>query len=142
MRGGHSVVSREMLAHFPEIIEELGYRLASKHQTQSDIIAKENKLDPPQIHDRDYRWEIASGAGVFEISNPSLGAGSEISDMLHMGKPVLCLFTGKRSAVSAYIRGKQGSIFTDTPYQCSSYTTRHGAKRVIKKFLATYYPVD
>lgn len=95
MRGGHDAVSKEELAKFPSIIEELGYDLASKHQTQEGIIQRENEQTKTYIHDRDYKWEIESDIGIFEISNASLGVGGEISDMTYLGKPVLCLFKKK-----------------------------------------------
>lgn len=135
MRGGHEVVSRGELAKLPDVIEELGYELASRHQTQKGIIAKEDEQTPPYIHDRDYRWLKRAHAGVFEISNPSLGAGAEIADMIHEGKPVLCLFTGDNNVVSAYIRGKQGSEFVETPFECHIYTTLDDAKTIIARFM-------
>ncbi len=135
MRGGHGVVSREDLAQLPAIIEELGYELASKHQVRKGVLEEENALSPADIHDRDYRWLQASAAGVFEISNPSLGTGGEIADMAHLGKPILCLFKGDKVAVSAYTRGKQGSAFISTPFECHSYETPEEAKNIIAAFL-------
>lgn len=139
MRGGQEIVSREELARFPQIIEELGYELASKHQTQKGIIEKEDKLTKTHIHDRDYKWELESDAGVFEISNPSLGVGGEISDMIHQGKPVLCLFKmGLEDKVSAYVQGKMGSQFVKTPFESCSYSDLEDAKSKIQKFLGLY----
>ena len=139
MRGGRDVVSREELARFPEIIEELGYELASKHQTEKGIDVKENKLNPTQIHDRDYGWLMESGVGIFEISNPSLGVGGEISDILHEGKPVLCLFRkGIDEKVSAYIRGKQGSKYVKAHFEYFAYESLDDAKQKIKLFVEEY----
>lgn len=135
MRGGYGVVSREDLAKLPAVIEELGYELASKHQVREGVLEEESVLSPADIHDRDYRWLQESAAGIFEISNPSLGTGGEISDMTHLGKPVLCLFKGDGVAVSAYTRGKQGSAFISTPFECHSYDTIEDAKRIIAAFL-------
>ena len=137
MRGGQAAVSREDLARFPVMIEELGCELASKHQTEKGVIQKENLLSKTEIHDRDYQWILASACGVFEISNPSLGVGGEISDMLHEGKPVLCLYKKELEAsVSAYILGKDGSLI---PFkgrcECRSYETLEEAKSIIGVFL-------
>lgn len=139
MRGGHEVVSKEELAKFPEIIEELGCVLASKHQTEEGIIAKEDKLDTTNIHDRDYEWEMESDVGVFEISNGSIGTGEEISDMVCLGKPVLCLYKKEfENDVSAYGRGKQGSKYVKTPFECHSYSNLTEAKNIIALFIETY----
>jgi len=136
MRGGHSKVSREDLAKIPEIIEELGHKLASKHQTQEGIIAKEDELTKTAIHDRDYNWLKESDVGIFEISNPSLGVGGEISDLIHLGKPVLCLYKKElENEVSAYTLGKQGSQFITTPFKCHAYETLDELKTIIQQFL-------
>ena len=137
MRGGHSAVSREDLEMIPLFIEELGHELASKHQTEKGILQKENLLTKPEIHDRDYRWILDSAYGIFEISNPSLGVGSEISDMLHEGKPVLCLYKKELIAtVSAYILGKDGSsIPFKARCECRAYESLDDLKRIICSFL-------
>lgn len=139
MLGGYDRVSRDELAKIPDIIEELGHELASRHQTQPGITEEENKRGKPEIHDRDYTWEMESDMGLFEISNPSLGAGGEISDMVHMGKPVLCLFKrGLEKMVSNYIQGKQGSRYIETPFECYAYEGLGDIKERIKEFILTY----
>jgi nucleoside 2-deoxyribosyltransferase len=136
MLGGYANVSRADLAQFPRIIVELGHILASDHQTQPGIIEKEMKLEDTYIHDRDYRWMQESDAGVFEISNPSLGVGGEISDMIAMGKPVLMLFKkGLAEKVSAYIKGKCGSVFVKSPVHCQTYEDMEEATAKIRDFI-------
>lgn len=136
MRGGHEKISWEELSRFPAIIEELGHGLVSKHQTESGIIEKENKLSKTSIHDRDYNWLIEADVGIFEISNPSLGVGAEISDMAHLGKPVLCLFTrGLNNSVSYYLQGKQGSKHVKSFFECYAYKSLEDAKMKIKEFI-------
>jgi hypothetical protein len=136
MLGGYAHVRREDLAEFPKMILELGHRLATEHQTQPGVIEKEAKLDHTYIHDRDYRWMMESDMGVFEISNPSLGVGGEICDMIAMGKPVLMLFKkGLEEKVSAYIRGKCGSRFVKCPVDCQTYEDMKEAKGRIKGFI-------
>ncbi len=136
MRGGHEMVGQEELAKLADIIEELGYLLVSKHQTQAGIVQKEDKLKTQQIHDRDYCWGKESDVGIFEISNPSLGVGGEIVDMIHQGKPVLCLFKKELDkSVSVYIRGKQGSRFISTPFEYYAYETFEDAKQKILLFV-------
>ena len=137
MRGGYGEVSKSDLAQIPDIIEELDHQLVSRHQTR-DWQTEEQPLSPTQIHDRDYAWLIGSEAGVFEISNPSLGVGGEISDLIHLGKPVLCLFKkGLEEQVSAYIRGKEDSEYVEIPFEVHSYETADDIRTIIKNFLET-----
>ena len=139
MLGGYANVRREDLAEFPKVILELGHRLATDHQTQPGIIEKEALLEQAYIHDRDYRWMMESDLGVFEISNPSLGVGGEISDMIHMGKPVLLLFKkGLEKKVSAYTLGKNGSRFVTSPVECAAYGDMNEAREQIRRFVALY----
>ena len=136
MRPGRSLVGEEKLAEIVEAIEELGYELASKHTLQKDIVEEELKLSNTEIHDRDYEWISGADAGVFEITNPSLGVGAEISDLLYLEKPVLCLFKrGFEKSISAYIQGKNGSKFVKALLETHSYQTKEEAKGIIKNFL-------
>ena len=136
MLGGYSFVKREELAEFPGLIKGLGCRLASDHQTQPGVIEREAKLDPTYIHDRDYAWELESDLGIFEISNPSLGVGGEISDMIYMGKPVLLLFKrGLEEKISAYMWGKAGSAYVGSPVECHAYKDHEDVRKIIKAFI-------
>lgn len=83
---------------------------------------------------------MASGLGVFEISNPGLGVGGEISDMIHMVKPVLLLFKqGLEESISAYIRGKVGSRYVESPIECYVYQDLEDARRKIKAFIEAHH---
>lgn len=136
MRAGHPNVSREELVSLRNAIEELGHELVSKHQLIKGVIVDENHLRNEVIHDRDYEWLQEADFGVFEISNPSLGVGGEISDMANMGKPVLCLFKKELTdSVSAYIRGKEKSKFVKGPFSCQGYSKVEESKEIIKNFV-------
>lgn len=139
MRGSHDCVSHEELALIPDIIESLGCDLVSRHQTETGILEKEDLLTRTQIHDRDYEWLLGSDLGIFEISNPSLGVGAEISDMVHSGKPVLCIYRNvdniDSNNISAYILGKQGSRFISSRFECHPYSTIEELTMIIKDFL-------
>jgi 2'-deoxynucleoside 5'-phosphate N-hydrolase len=142
MRGGYSVISKKDLTKFPDIIKELGCKLTSRHQTQN-WVETEAKLTKTDIHDRDYQWEIESDCGIFEISNPSLGVGGEISDMISLGKPVLCLFKkGLGEKVSAYTQGKDGSKYVKTPFECHNYESLDQVKIIIQKFINKYCQIN
>src|SRR3989338_8730502 len=124
MRGGYHHVSKEHLLHIPSIIRSLGHSLSIDHQLKDGIIELENKLPTSSIHDRDYEAIRAADLGIFEISNASSGVGSEIADMLHLGKPVLCLYRADLELqVSRYVLGKQGSAYVTSVFQASPYTS-------------------
>ena len=139
MLGGYSLVPKEDIAGFPKLIRKLGYRLASDHQTQPGVLEREAKLEPAFIHDRDYRWLLDSDVGVFEISNPSLGVGSEISDMIYACKPVLMLFKqGLEERISSYLRGKAGSKYVSCPIECHAYSDLNDAGNRIRAFIENH----
>jgi hypothetical protein len=139
MLGGYTAVSREEIADLHNLIAEMGYRLASDHQTQPGVLEREATLEPVFIHDRDYRWLLDSEVGVFEISNPSLGVGSEISDMISADKPVLMLFKqGLEDKISAYLRGKAGSKYVTCPVECHGYKDLNDAGKRIRAFIAAH----
>ena len=136
MHGGYALVSSQDIAGFPKLIQKLGYRLASDHQLQPGVLEREAKLEPAFIHDRDYQWLLDSDVGVFEVSNPSLGVGSEISDMIYAGKPILMLFKhGLEDKISAYLRGKAGSKYVTCPVECHPYRDLEDAGARIKEFI-------
>ena len=71
---------------------------------------------------------------IAEISNPSLGVGGEISDAANLGKPVLMIYKeGLEDSVSAYVRGKADSIFTQNIH-CISYSDLDHLKAKITSF--------
>ncbi|MDD5639204.1 MAG: hypothetical protein PHR47_00115 [Candidatus Pacebacteria bacterium] len=122
MRGDNSYVARDDLLKIIDVIEHNNCYLVSKHQTKENILGEENLIDVKNIHDRDYEWLLEADFGVFEVSNPSLGVGAEISDMMHLGKPVFCFYKfGLDNFISAYIRGKKSTkyfkgLFMIEPY--------------------------
>jgi len=128
MRGGYSNVAQEELRKIPDIIEELGMEVISKHQTQEDFIEHESRLTDTEIHDRDYRWLQEADVIIAEITNPSLGVGAEIADAVHLGIPVLCVYKKEyENQISAYISGKTGVV-------CRAYADCDELKEVVKGF--------
>lgn len=102
------------------------------------MITVENQFTPVVIHNRDWEYLEWSQVGIFEISNPSLGVGAEISDIRHMGRPVLCLWSAKTAEeqVSAYVRGMAGTM-SNVPFDCRSYTDNANALELIDQFIQT-----
>lgn len=139
MRGGFHQVSQDDLRKLGDAMEAMGYSLVSRHQTSPSFTKDEAPLANTQIHDRDYEWLMAAEVGIFEISNPSLGVGGEISDCAHLGKPVLCLYkSGLAQAVSAYTMGKEGSQYVKAPFHCRAYGSLAEAEQIIKTFVETH----
>ena len=140
MRGGFANVPQETLRDLQGTIKDLGHTLVTEHQTSKTFMHEESKHTPLQIHDRDYSFLLQADIGIFEITNPSLGVGGEISDMIHLQKPVLCLFKrGLEQSVSAYTQGKQGSKYVHTPFSCHAYESQEEAREIIKQFVEANY---
>ncbi len=138
MRGGQDVVSEESLRTIQGLVKKLGYALASEHQTQEGTLAKENKLDPRQIMERDCGFVLRSSVAIFEISNPSLGVGAEIMLALLLGKPILCLHFQKPVFISAFIRGMEKSRFTRSAFKCCQYCDLTEVEEAMNSFLAEH----
>ena len=128
MRGGYGRVAQEALRKIPDIIEALGMKVISRHQTHADFIERESNLTDRQIHDRDYRWLQEADLVIAEITNPSLGVGAEIADAVNLGIPVLGVYKKEyENQLSAYIRGKTGVV-------CRAYVDYDELRDVIKEF--------
>lgn len=132
MRGGYDNVSQDYLRGIPEALEEMGFELMSKHQTQQDIVRQEDQLMTTEIHDRDYGWLEICDFVVAEISNPSLGVGGEISDAIHIGKPVLGLYQQVEDEISSYTIGKLEKYPKGHHAQ---YTDIDDVKRIVGEFI-------
>lgn len=136
MRGGHSLVSRNEIIDLISVIEKNNCILISKHQTQDNGIDCDSLLSKEEVHDRDYKWLIEADFGIFEISNPSLGTGGEISDMANMKKPILCLYKeGLGQKVSAYIQGKANSKHINSLFKCCPYRSLEEVEEILRAFI-------
>ena len=129
MRGGYSRVNQAELRQIPDIIDELGLELISRHQTRANFMERESRLTERQIHDRDYRWLVEADVVIAEITNPSLGVGAEIADAIYLKIPVLAVYKREYDdQISAYIRGKAGVV-------CRAYSDHGELKEIIREFL-------
>ncbi|RCV65324.1 Nucleoside 2-deoxyribosyltransferase [Methanophagales archaeon] len=129
MRGGFGRVAQEELRKIPDIIEEQGMVVISRHQTSERFMESESRLTEKAIHDRDYGWLNDADMVIAEITNPSLGVGAEIADAVNLAIPVLCVYRKEyERQISAYIRGKAGVV-------CMAYTTDEELKDVILDFI-------
>ncbi|NUM34291.1 MAG: hypothetical protein HUU50_07095 [Candidatus Brocadiae bacterium] len=140
MMGGFPNVNQNSLRKVMDSVEELGYSLVSRHQTNPFFQKDEVGMTFQQIHDRDYEWLLEGEICIFEISNPSLGVGAELSTAISLGKPVLCLFQRQVStSVSAFILGKEGSKYVPGIFQCKTYASIEEAKEIIKNFVESQF---
>jgi len=129
MRGGFNRLTQEELRKIPDIIEELGMVVISRHQTSENFMESESRLTEQEIHYRDHRWLHEADLVIAEITNPSLGVGAEIADAVNLGIPVLCVYKPEyEDQISAYIRGKTGVT-------CRAYSDREDLKEVIRAFV-------
>jgi nucleoside 2-deoxyribosyltransferase len=134
MRGGYDTVSLEFLQKIPTALEELDLELMSKHQTQTNVIQKEDQITNISIHNRDYEWLEECDLMIAEITNPSLGVGAEISDAIYLGKPVIGLYQNDKVDISAYIRGKLEAY---PKGHHARYTDLHDLKEIVTNFIDT-----
>jgi len=132
MRGGYSSVSFEFLQQIPQALKDMGFELASEHQTQPDIIQKESLLPNALIYQRDISLLKQSDTLIAEMSNPSMGVGGEITDAISLGKPVLGLYQIPQDKVSSYILGK---IEGHSKGRHAHYTDLRDLKLKIKDFI-------
>jgi 2'-deoxynucleoside 5'-phosphate N-hydrolase len=135
MRGGFSSLSQDELRKIPELIETLGHKLMSKHQTSATFEKDESILTNKQIHDQDYMWLLGCDCLIAEITNPSLGVGGEISDAAALKKPVLCIYQKEmEKKLSAYTLGKNDSEYFPTII-CKGYSNLEELKTIIPEFI-------
>ena len=140
MMGGFPHIDQESLRKLMDCIENLGYSLVTRHQTNPSFQKDEIDLTFQQIHDRDHEWLLEGEICIFEISNPSLGVGAELATAIFLKKPVLCLYQEKvSSCVSSFILGKEGSKYVSTPFQCYSYKNLEEASKKIKAFVNAFH---
>ena len=129
MLGGFGRLAQEELRRIPDIIEELGVIVISRHQTSERFLENESRLTDKAIHDRDYGWLKDADMVIAEITNPSLGVGAEIEDAVNLGIPVLGVYRREyESQISAYIRGKAGVV-------CRAYSDHDELKDAIRGFM-------
>jgi len=128
MRGGFGRLAQEELRKIPDILEEQGMTVISRHQTREKFMESESRLTDSEIHDRDYAWLKEADIVIAEITNQSLGVGAEIADAVNLGIPVLCVYKQEyEQQISAYVRGKAGVV-------CKAYSGCEELKTVISGF--------
>ena len=134
MRGGYQNTGLVNLKKLTDILQEAGFDVLTTHTTEDGSIEKEKSLDTTHIYERDYRWIKECDFMVAEISNPSLGVGSEISDAITLKKPVITMFSIDELKVSAYILGK---LKKTENCRYSKYDNENDFIEIIKEFSKT-----
>lgn len=104
IRGG-----RQLAVGYEKIIgmlQQHGKVLTEHLGSDREVLVKDRLLSDLEIHDRDLQWIMESDLVVAEVTVPSLGVGYEIGRAVHLGKPVLCLFSAaSEQPLSAMIAG-------------------------------------
>ena len=100
----------------------------------NDNFKSKKKLTDKQIFTRDINWIKKSKVMIAEISGPSLGVGFEISFALYKVKiPVLALYNGEATNISAMIRGGNSGLLL-----VKEYSNDASLKKIISSFLKKY----
>jgi len=104
IRGGRELAP--LYAQIIHVLQRHGAVLTEHLGNDRELMIKDSILSDREIHDRDLQWIMDSDMVIAEVTVPSLGVGYEISQAIHLGKPVLCLFnTGSGKNLSAMIAG-------------------------------------
>ena len=137
MRGGYQILNKEKLRVLFNHIQDMGFEIVTKKFF--DLEGDKSNLSDQDIFESDFKGMQEADVGIFEISNPSLGVGSEITDMIHMKKPVLCLYREDLyNIVSANILGKESSDYIQSPFKALAYDSEEDIEKKIKEFVETH----
>lgn len=80
------------------IIKGLGYKLITPVELgNADSVSKETLQESERYYRNLIKWIADSDLAMFEVSFPSTGIGHEIAVALHKGKPVIALYTNKKT---------------------------------------------
>lgn len=134
MRGGYQNTGFDSLKKLTDVLQKAGFDVLTTHTTEKGTIKKENGLDTAYIYERDLKWIEECDFMVAEISNPSLGVGSEISDAITLKKPVIGMFSVDEQKVSAYILGK---LKKSKNCRYSKYDDEDNFIEIVKEFSKT-----
>ena len=134
--GSEAVASPTDLEIIRAIIQRAGGQMDhAQDETQSE---REKRYTTTAIHEQDYREMQRSEVGIFVINDHDTGIGGQISDMLSMGKPVLCLVGHWAPKIPPYIAGKGGSRHCPTKLVCAQYHDLLDDEKTIASFLAEH----
>lgn len=91
IRGGRAL--QPLYRAIVDFLQARGFEVLTTHVAASDVLAQESRegVTAADIYARDLRWLAECGLVVAEVSTPSLGVGVELTEALHMGKPILAL---------------------------------------------------
>jgi len=93
-----------------------GHEVPTAHLSGPEAPARESRIAPREVYERDLGWITGCDALVAEVSTPSHGVGYEIAVALAMGKPVICCYQDGRR-VSKMITGNNHPGLRLLPYR-------------------------
>jgi len=139
IKGDYELISSEKIKNINKIIDELNLEIIPKQNADAHKIAYENDKDKTLMHDQEHQKLIETDFAIFEISNPGITIGSQISDLIHMKTPILCLYRNDLyNIVPRYILGKENSKYVDSPFIVSGYENEEEISRIIEEFVKNY----
>lgn len=139
IKGNYELISSEKIKHFNKIINELNLKIIPKQDVDAYKIASENYKDKTLMHDQEYQKLIKTDFAIFEISNPGITIGAQISDLIHMKTPILCLYRNDLyNIIPRYILGKEDSKYINSTFIVSGYDNEEEISRIIKEFIKNY----
>lgn len=130
IRGG-----RKYLENYKAIVKQLknmGIEVLTVHVAEDEVLELEQGLTKQEIFQRDMEWLKKADFIIAEVSTPSLGVGYEISEALHLGKPVLCLCS-ESTKLSALINGN-----TSQNIRIRKYNDVRECASMIEEFLREF----
>lgn len=106
IRGGRGL--QPLYAAVVGRLQALGFQVLTTHVAAADVLQQEWRegVTAGDIYHRDLRWLAESDLVIAEVSTPSLGVGVEVTEALHLGKPVLVL-CHEHVPLSAMIAGNE-----------------------------------
>ncbi len=141
-RGDYNILSLEKIDSISNIIESCGFKVIPVHKIDGKEISKENQQDKVLMHDTEYKKLIEADFGIFEISNPAITLGAQICDMIHMGKPILCLYKEDLyNILPRYILGKESSSYVKGQIIIQDYKNLKDISDIVKEFAKNYLEI-
>lgn len=113
IRGGRGMLP--VYIKICSLLQQEGHEVLSWHVADPAVEQAESVMTEQEIYERDMGFLEKSECLIAEVSTPSIGVGYEICRALHLGLPVLCLYSPQAN-VSAMILGNSNVGFTVKEY--------------------------
>jgi len=106
-----------------------GHAVPTAHLADPGVKAREGKVKPGEVFEKDTTWIRGCDALVAEVSTPSHGVGFEVAYALNLNKAVLCIYREGQN-ISKMLTGN-----SHPRLQVMSYQDPEEAVAMIRSFL-------